>query len=83
MAAVRLEQLEKINSRNDHIISTPALSNTELTDTVPNSVNFVSGSSANVTPQPDNIYGIPHQTKVFPRSPSGHLSPNEPIKAVA
>ena len=60
MAAVRLEQLEKINSRNDQIISTPALSKTELTDTVPSSVNFVSGSSANVTPQPDNIYGIPH-----------------------
>ena len=60
MAAVRLEQLEKINSRNEQIINTPALTNTDATGSVPSSVNFISGSSANVTPQPDNIYGIPH-----------------------
>ena len=83
MAAVRLEQLEKINSRNDQIINTPALTNTEVTNTTPSSVNFISGSSANVVPQPDNIYGIPHKTKVFPRSPSGQFTSNEPIKAVA
>ena len=83
MAAVRLEQLEKINSRNDQIINTPALTKTEDTEKVTSSVNFISGSSANVTPQPDNIYGIPNKTKAFPRSPSSKLTPNEPIKAVA
>ena len=59
-AAVRLEQLEKINSRNEQIVNTPALTNTDVTGSVHSSVNFITGSSANVTPQPDNIYGIPH-----------------------
>ena len=59
MAAVRLEQLEKINSRNEEIIKPPGDSNTEVIETVPSSDNFKSGSSANITPQPDTLYGIP------------------------
>ena len=73
MAAVRLEQLEKINSRNEEIIKPPGDSNTEVIETVPSSANFMSGSSANITPQPDTLYGIPLKTNVFPISPTGQF----------
>ena len=88
MAAVRLEQLEKLNSRNQELINTPGttpgVTNTEVTESVPSSVAFKSNSPSNLTPQPDANLGIPFNTNVFPVSPLGQFPSNDPmIKAVA